>query len=155
MKKLAKKMLLAVSLMAVSGLVLAHTASGTLGKTTTSTAATDVYSVNCYDDDEGAGVPTKLFLHVKSSPAVKTQTNLPKVSIMGSKGGSSVTSTVAANNNVYSAVKTLAKGDGYYGIYVTKPAGTVKGVVSYTAEFHCQAANGAHAGTDFYQTQNQ
>ena len=149
--KNVSKSLLTVALMAVARVAFAHTQGGALGKTTTSTAASDVYLVSCYDDGQGAGTPTKLYLHVKGSGIA----TLPKINIQATRLGAVVTSTVAANNNVYSAAVTLVKGEGDYGLYINKPASTVKGVVNYTAEFHCQSASGGHAGTDWYMTQNQ
>jgi hypothetical protein len=152
LKNLCRKKLCALLLIVVPGLVSAHTQSGTLGKSTSGTAATDVYSANCFDDGGGAGVPTQIYVHVKDiglklAPVVSTQVI---------KGGLATIPSIDAidGDAKYSPGVSLAKGAGEYTILVNKSASAVKGVENYSLEFHCQSPSG-HAGTDLSMSQNQ
>jgi hypothetical protein len=137
--------LLAVALMAVTGLASAHTQSGALGSTTSGGAATDIYSVSCYND--GSGAPAKIWYHVKDLAPVLA----PVISIQVESGGIS-SDTVDGDAN-YSTAVTVAGTSG--NLKVMKSASTVKGSETYVAEFHCQTSNGTHTGTNWTMTQNQ
>lgn len=139
------KTLLAVSLMAVAGLASAHTQSGALGSTANGNAATDIYSVSCYND--GSGVPTKIWLQVKDLAPVLA----PVISIKTATSGVS-TDTVDGDANYSTAVTSVGASAK---LSVMKSASTVKGSETYVAQFHCQTANGTHTGTDWAMTQNQ
>ena len=153
MRSIFKKITWGVGFMSVAGLALAHSQSGSLGKKTTGAAATDAYVVTCSDDDGGAGAPSRLIVHVKD--------NAPKLASIIStqviKGG---LATVPSIDNVdgdikYSPSVSLKGGAGDYTVIINKSAAAVKGADSYTLEFHCQSASGAHAGTEWIASQNQ
>jgi hypothetical protein len=152
-KNLCRKKLWVLLLIVVPGIVSAHTQTGSLGKKTTGAAATDVYSASCFDDDGGAGVPSKIYVHIKDNAPKLT----PAISVQVIKGGLATTPSIDAidGDATYGPAVSLAKGPGDYTILVNKSASTVKGTDSYSLEFHCQSANGGHAGTDISMSQNQ
>jgi hypothetical protein len=153
MKRLLKKTAWGVVLMPVAGLALAHSVSGSLGKTTTGAAATDVYLINCYNDDEGAGNPNKIFMRVKDNAPKLAST----VSVQVIKGGLATVPSIdpVDGDAGYSPAISLTRGAGEYTVIVNKSALAVKGLENYTLEFHCQSASGGHAGTDWITSQNQ
>lgn len=140
-------------LIVVPGLVSAHTQPGTLGKSTSGTAATDVWTVNCNDDGSGAGVPSRITVHVKDNASKLA----PIISTQVIKGGLATIPSIDAidGDAKYSPAVSLAKGAGDYTILVNKSASIVKGIENYSLEFHCESANGGHAGTDLSMSQNQ
>ena len=139
-----------------AGLVSAHTVSGPVGISLTGAAATDVYAITCTND--GGGVPTNLYLHVKDlapvlAPLISTQVN--------KSTATTVLSTDAKDGDaVYSPALTLTPsaaigGAGVYTVRVNKSASTtVKGSEIYTLEAHCRAGT-THTGTSVALTQNQ
>lgn len=169
------KMLLAASLMTVTGFAFAHSQAGSLVATQAAQAAvpkkgttpakpavpakalaaTDLYKVTCYDAGDGTGAPAKLYVHVKTSAVAAAA----KITIQALKGGASISSTDAVNTDaVFSTGVYLIKGAGDYVMSVSRPAAAKwpgTGISNYVAEFHCQSASGAHAGTDWTMTQNQ
>jgi hypothetical protein len=170
--KLTKKALLALCLMACIELAFAHTQSGSLGNSTSGKAATDVYIVNCYNDDSGAGEPGRLYLHVidrleRDLKTRATWTVIPKISAQAIKGSSKTALSIDTvdGDGKYSPGISFAKGAGDYTVRVNKaaavasckatPKAKCKGIDTYTLEFHCESAGGSHAGTDWIMTQNQ
>ncbi len=153
MKNSFKKTVLFVLSMSMVGFASAHSQNGSLGKKTTSAAATDVYMVNCYDDGEGAGVPDKIFVRVKDvAPKLA-----PAIGVQVIKGGIATALSIDAvdGDANYSPVVTLKRGAGDYTVTVNKLLSNVKDIDSYALEFHCETAKGDHAGTDISMSQNQ
>lgn len=134
-----------------AGLASAHTQSGALGSAASAAAATDVYAVTCSND--GSGAPAKLFLQVKDLAPVLA----PIVGIQATKGTVASTQSIDTKDGdaIYSTGVYLSAGAGVYSLKVNKFASTVKGSETYTAQFHCQTAGGAHTGTTWVMTQNQ
>jgi hypothetical protein len=156
--KNSKKIITTALLLAAgyTGLVSAHSVSGTVGISLTGAAATDVYNVTCTNN--GGGVPTSLYLHVKDlapilAPIVSTQANKSTATTVLSSD------TVDGDAN-YSPALTLTPsaaigGTGVYTVRVNKSASaTVKGAEIYTLEYHCQAGT-THTGTAIALIQNQ
>lgn len=139
-----------------TGLVSAHTVSGTVGSASNGNAATDVYQVTCSDAGDGSGVPDNLYLHVKDQAPVLA----PLVSTQANKGTATTgLSTDSIDGDaVYSPAVTLkptaGSGSGVYTVKVNKSASTVKGLEIYTLETHCQKGL-VHAGTAIALIQNQ
>ncbi len=139
-----------------TGLVSAHTVSGTVGSAANGNAATDTYAVTCYDAGDGSGLPNNLYLHVKDQAPVLA----PLVTTQANKGtATTVLSTDAKDGDaVYSPAITLTppagSGSGVYTVRVNKSASTVKGLEIYTLEAHCQKGT-THAGTSIALTINQ
>lgn len=153
MKNFFKSIVLIMGLMTVADCVLAHSQTGSLGKKTTGAAATDVYLINCFDDESGAGIPNKIFVHVKdNAPKLASE-----ISVQIIKSGlASVPSIDKVDADAgYSLAASLTKGAGDYTVLVNKSAATAKGLENYALEFHCQSASGVHAGTEWTMTQNQ
>ncbi|SJM95731.1 hypothetical protein [Crenothrix polyspora] len=150
------KLLLAVSLMAVTGLASAHSMSGGLvakqlkkgsKKVFVAAPAVDIYQVDC-----GAGT-TKLYYRVKTSAVAVAS----KISIQGFKGGASTLSTDPVNTDAkFSPAINFANGEGSYSVSVSRPASATWGFSeNYVAEMHCQDKGGAHTETTITMTQNQ
>lgn len=147
---LKKTVMTASFLVAVghAGIIVAHTATGSLGS---SAGATDVYAVICSTD---AGTATyRLATRVRDNAPVKP----PLVSVSSSKGGvvTNTTDTNGDGNSSYSAYAYNNKGNGTYTVSVKKSA---SGSELYTLVFHCQgpASSGfIHTGTDSTLIQNQ
>jgi hypothetical protein len=150
------KLLMAVSLMVVTGLASAHSMSGSLvaqqlkkGSKTVfvAAAAVDKYDINC-----GAGT-TKLYYRVKTSAVAAAS----KISIQGFKGGASTLSTDPVNTDAaFSPAINFAGGEGAYSLTVSRPASATWGYSeNYVAEMHCQDKGGAHTETSITMTQNQ
>ena len=149
-----KKKIMAASLLIAAGyagLAAAHTQSGALGSAASSAAATDVYAVSC--SNNGSGAPAKLFLQVKDLAPVLA----PVISIQASKGTIASTQSVDIKDGdaIYSTGVYLSGGAGVYSLKVNKFASTVKGLETYTAQFHCTTAAGVHTGTTWVMTQNR
>lgn len=153
MDKLMKRSISFAVLMSTATLVWAHGQNGSLGKATTAAAATDVYAVNCFDDGEGAGVPSKLFIRVQDrAPKLAS---LVSVQIVKS-GLASVPSIDAVDGDAaYSPSIMLTGGAGIYTVIVNRQLSAAKGIEYYSLEYHCETAKGTHAGTEISMSQNQ
>lgn len=145
MKHSIKLLLAAILAVGFSGLASAHTVSGSLGKSTSDAAATDVFDINCTNTSQGTAA--KLFFQVrdnKTSPEKST-----KVSIQVSAAGS--TSALYTDTNDGDTLYTpnpgvsLNKGAVVYRVFVSKNrVANVKGPETYIAAVHCQTAGGSH-----------
>ena len=149
-----KKKIMAASFLIAAGyagFASAHTQAGAAGIATSAAAATDVYAVTCSND--GNGAPAKLFLQVKDLAPVRA----PVIGIQASKGtiASKQGVDIKDGDTVYSTGATLSGGAGVYLLKVNKFASTVKGIETYTAQFHCTTAAGVHTGTTWVMTQNR
>lgn len=153
MDRLMKRLIGFAVLMSAATLVYAHGQEGSLGKATTTAAATDVYTVNCFDDGEGAGVPSKLFVHVKDrAPKLAS---LVSVQIVKSGLASALSVDAVDGDAGYSPAVMLAGGAGNYTVLVNRQLSAAKGIEYYSLEYHCENAKGIHAGTEISMSQNQ
>lgn len=150
--KNVSKILLATTLASLMGLASAHSQNGAVGSTKNGNAATDIYTVSCYND--GAGEAAKLWYRVKDLAPVLA----PVISAQAGTGGSSADTkdgdtifSTAATTSVLNAQKKVIS----VALKIMKSASTVKGSESYVAEFHCQTAGNVHTGTNWTMTQNQ
>lgn len=142
-----KQAVLSVSLLLATGVVAAHSQSGTLG---TAAGATDLYQVSCSDDGNGAGAAYRLATSVKAGAFAAG-----KVSITTQKGAKATNSTDPINGDANSSpfVYTVG-GNGVYYMTVGKTAAS-PAPVSYLIDFHCLGSTGGHAGTAIFTLQNQ
>jgi hypothetical protein len=126
MNNVTKKSMGFMLLMSVTTLATAHSQDGSLGKTTTAAAATDVYTVNCFND---GAVPAKLYVRVKDrAPKLAPALNVQIVK----SGLASVQSIDAIDGDaVYSPAISLTGGAGDYTLIVNKALSTVKGIDTY------------------------
>jgi hypothetical protein len=124
-------------------IALAHTQTGALGR---SANATDLYLVECSTDV--GGTTARLRARVLSR-----KSGLPLVSVQTHKGSVATNRTDAVGGNPkFSTAGNNFGGDGQYLVLVDKAG---KGAVTYTIDFHCQAGDGSHTGTDITTLQNQ
>ncbi|MBA2590869.1 MAG: hypothetical protein M3495_21670 [Pseudomonadota bacterium] len=134
-----------------AGVVLGHSAGGSVGK---KKSATDVYSVTC-SNEEGGDTPTfRLAAHVRDE---LPRRNKPKVSVTIAKDGTAVrvTDKNGDGNRRYSPWAYVDGGNGNYRMTVTKSR---RGAELYSVEFHCHGPSSSgyiHTGTDVVITQNQ
>ena len=147
-KKIMSVVFLA-SAVGYTGVVSAHSVSGTLGKSDSGAAATDVYQVDC------GALAAKVALQVND----QAPTNPSLVSVLAVKGKSaSQLITDPTENGVATPEVTFAPaiGKGIYTLIVTKSPSTKKGVEKYKATIHCNLANGEHTEkTEPKQVQDQ
>lgn len=153
--KICKKIMTASLLIAAGygSIAFAHTTPA--GSSLVANPATDIYSVTC--SNNGAGVPTELFIQVRDDTAAA-----PQVSIQAKKGTSvSLISTdTTGADGVYSTGVTFVPpasaggGAGVYTLSVFKSP-QAAGTQNYVGQFHCQTATHVHTGTTFSMTQNQ
>ncbi len=133
-----------------TGVALAHSTGGALGK---KKSATDVYAVTC-SNEEGGDTPTlRLAVQVRDElPRRK-----PKISVTIAKNGTEARTTDknGDGNRRYSPWAYLDEGNGTYRMSITKSR---KGLERYSVEFHCQGPSSSghiHTATDMVITQNQ
>lgn len=146
-----KKTLGAVSLLLSAGfmqVVYGHTAGTTLDAGGGNASATDLASVNCYDD--GGGAPDHLAIQVEDQSAPVPGLLVNMQAFKGQKM-TNVTDPVSGDGNA-SPVGILRGGAGAYLISVNK---TAAGARAFSVTYHCEASGGAHTGTDVsvYQLQ--
>ena len=150
-----KRIMIATFLVTASytGVANAHDQTGSLGSSKSGAAATDVYEVKCFDD--GSGEPAKLFVQVTAGKPLLG----PLVTIQLSKDSkASPFSTDAKGGDKYPSPGVSFKplyGAGVYLLTVNKALSTLRKVVPYGLQFHCQTASNGHTGTEWILTQNQ
>ncbi|MGQ0592731.1 MAG: hypothetical protein ACT4QB_08795 [Gammaproteobacteria bacterium] len=138
-----------------AGVVLGHSAGGSLGK---KKSATDVYTVTCSNEEGGDTATFRLAARVRDElPRRK-----PKVSVTISKNGTAVrvTDENGDGNRGYSPWAYVNGGNGNYQMIVTKSGRRKFRKVPeiYSVEFHCHGPSSSgfiHTGTDMVITQNQ
>lgn len=144
--KLNRKMIVAALLAAgFSGLASAHTVSGSLGSSTSTAAATDVFDIDCTNTSQGTAA--KLFFQVRDNATSPEKST--KLSIQVSAAGT--TSALYTDTIDTDALYTpnpgvsLNKGAVVYRVTVSKNSvANVKGPETYSAQVHCQTSGGAH-----------
>ncbi len=119
--------------------VLAHDlTSTTLGGAAT---ATDTFSVQCFND--GGGAVARVAVQVARSAG-----SVP-VNVTALKGIAAVS---ASSNGPASPSVSVPAGNGTTVVVVSKGGA---GAVQYSGTAHCEAADGAHTGTNVVSGQNQ
>ncbi len=136
-----KKIIMAASIMIAASDASAHSAGATIDVAGSNASATDLASVICYDD--GNGAPHHLYTQIQdtSSPVsgLLVSTQIYKDSQM-----TNTTDTVSGDAN-YSNQATLNGGGGEYIISVSK---TASGARNFNITYHCQTSADVHTGTD-------
>lgn len=133
-----------------AGVVLGHSAGGSLGK---KKSATDVYSVTCSNEEGGDTATFRLATRVRDElPRRK-----PLLSVTIAKDGTAVrvTDKNGDGNRRYSPWAYVDGGNGVYRMTVTKSR---RGAEIYSVEFHCHGPSSSgyiHTSTDVVITQNQ
>ncbi|MGH8627639.1 MAG: hypothetical protein ACREYC_21000 [Gammaproteobacteria bacterium] len=137
-----------------AGVVLGHSAGGSVGK---KKSATDVYSVTCSNEEGGDTATFRLAARVRDElPSRK-----PKVSVTIAKDGTAVRVTDKKDGDRrYSPWAYVDKGNGNYQMTVTKSGRrkSRRGPELYSVEFHCQGPSSSgfiHTGSDVVIRQNQ
>lgn len=129
-----------------SSLISAHTLPGVLGKKKSKAAATDQFTVTCFND--GAGEPDHLFVHVRD----ERPRNPALITIQAFNQATSVATSLSTDpadgDAGYSPGAVIGTGAGPYFVTVNKSRSKKIGAEIYTVEFHCQTASGEHTGTD-------
>ena len=133
-----------------AGVVLGHSAGGTLGK---KKSATDVYSVTCSNEEGGDTATFRLAARVRDEKPSRK----PKVSVTIAKDGTAVrvTDTNGDGNRRFSPWAYVDGGNGGYRVLVTKSR---RDRERFSVEFHCQGPSSSgyvHTGTSVIITQNQ
>ncbi|MDD2723027.1 MAG: hypothetical protein PHH59_03265 [Methylovulum sp.] len=157
MKKMKKHpvliTLLALTALGQTTLAFAHDLTGSLGAAST---AMDYYQVHCYNFGDGSGDTNRIYVAVRNN-----STTIPKLSIQvirddntGTTLPATATNTTdAANGNATFSPTIIYKGgNGFFYLAVDK---TAVGAVNYSLQYHCEASDGGHTGTDIVQTINQ
>ncbi len=126
-----------------AGISSAHTAGATMGPERSFTA---VAFVTCFDD-AGEEADSLIARIRDDSPPIPGLL----VNLQISKNGKQVaiSDTVSADAN-YSPFINLQAGKGVYTISVNK---TDEGTRTFVLDYHCNAANGSHVGTEIGVTQ--
>ena len=136
-----KKIIMAASIMVAAGDAFAHSAGATIDAAGNNASATDLASVICYDD--GNGAPHHLYTQIQdtSSPVsgLLVSTQIYKDNQM-----TNTTDTVSGDAN-YSIPAILNGGQGEYILSVSK---TAVGARNFNITYHCQTAADVHTGTD-------
>lgn len=144
--------LLVALLLSGSMPVVAHDQGGALGKTG---SAKDTYTVVC---SEGDPLKTKLVAAVSDLAPKKP----PRLKVEISRDGQTVSSIDSIDADYkYSPFTEILKGDGSYGVAVSKlpqtdsaKATTLNFPEIYNLQFHCMTGD-VHTTTDIYVNQNQ
>ncbi len=126
----------------------AHTAGGAIDAAGTNASATDLATVSCYDDGDGA--TAYLFVQIEDQSA---QVPGLLVSIQAYKGTQMTNSSdPVSGDGLAGPGAQLWAGDGTYYISVSK---TAAGARLFTITYHCMTSNNIHTGTDIGVLQAQ
>jgi hypothetical protein len=132
----------------------AHILEGTLGKTTTGAAATDVYYVSCLNEDLSGepAVAHHLTVSVKDLAPILAST----ISIQVTKNNktSTLSEDTIDGDAKYSPTLSLAAGAGTYLLIINKSLSTIKGIEKYFIQLHCESAINGHTATFSQMIQN-
>ncbi|MGH8565858.1 MAG: hypothetical protein ACREXW_17895 [Gammaproteobacteria bacterium] len=142
-------------LLGQTGVVLGHSAAGSLGK---KRSATDVYRVTC-SNEEGGDTPTfRLAARVRDERPRRK----PLLSVTIAKNGTAVrvSDKNGDGNRRYSPWAYVDGGNGNYQMIVTKSGRrkSRRGPELYSVEFHCHGPSSSgfiHTGSDVVIRQNQ
>ncbi|CAG7856121.1 hypothetical protein MCAMS1_00496 [biofilm metagenome] len=126
--------------------VLAHDLPGALGRKLSKAAATDNYSVSCFDD--GNGVPDHLSVVVfdkkpRNPAKISAQILLPATGAASDISVDPVDGDGLPGSNI-----KLVGGAGPYQVNIAKTRSKKKGAEIYFVVFHCESATGTHTGTN-------
>lgn len=146
-----KWLVVLLGVIAYSACALAHEQAGTLGRKNSKAAATDVFTINCYNDDEPNHRPEfdPHHLHIEVFDNRPRNPGLISAQItQPTTGAASDIVTDSVDGDLYpSAPAELASGSGPYQVVINKSKSKKKGIESYTLIFHCESADGNHTGT--------
>jgi len=128
-------------LLGQSGFASAHTAGAVMDPAGNKASFTALALVTCFDD--GNGPADHIIARVRdNSPAVPSLL----VSLQILKGGRAINVTDATSGDAgFSNFAVLHGGAGAYQLMANK---TAAGARDFEVEFHCNAADGTHTGTD-------
>ena len=125
------------------GVVSARAFPGSLGRSNSGDAATDVYTFEC-------SLSTKsVFLRVKNERTLKNTSSLVSVLAVKGNSASKLLTDTKADDLLPSAslIFRPASGAGVYTLLLMKSQSTTKGFLHYYAEVNCADANGVgHIG---------
>lgn len=143
MKNLSVKNMLSTAVLLAVGyapLSIAHTASGPLDYSGVGASASDILTVDCFNDSNGE--PDHLVASVEDlSPAAASQI----VSLQIFKDNKMInTSDTSSAAGGASPEAKLSAGSGTYRITLTK---TAAGVRNVNVTYHCETSSNAHTGT--------
>ena len=132
-----------------AGVVLGHSAGGSLGP---KKSATDVYSVTCSNEEGGDTATFRLAARGRDEIPSRT----PRVSVTIAKDGTAVRVTDKKDGDRrFSPWAFVDGGNGVYRLLVTKSR---RGRERFSVEFHCQGPSSSgyvHTGSSVIITQNQ
>lgn len=153
---------LALASICYTSFISAHDISGSLGNSTSGAVATDIWSVECYND--GSGVPTKLFAQVKDAQPILKPTISIQITktVKGKTQKTSINTDTKDGDTKYSTgvslkpTSALGGGIGAYNFVITKSQTSpiVTGTEVYAVKFHCQTKTNSHTGTEYSQIEN-
>ncbi|MEQ1638845.1 MAG: hypothetical protein ABL903_19470 [Methylococcales bacterium] len=143
-----KKILLATGILLSSGFIsnaMAHSGNGPLGP---DASATDLATVECFDDGNGPGDHLVIQIEDLSPPVPGLMVNMQafKGNVM-----TNITDTVSMDGNP-SAIGTLKAGNGVYYISVNK---TDAGPRTFNVTWHCETSTNVHTGSELNVLQVQ
>lgn len=124
----------------------AHDLPGALGRKLSKAAATDMYTVSCFDDGNGVAdhLSVEVFDKKPRNPAqISAQILLPAT---GADSGVAV--DPVDGDGLPGEELTLAGGDGPYQVNIAKTRSKRRGAEIYFVIFHCESATGVHTGTN-------
>jgi len=117
------------------GIASAHDYHGSLG---TSAAATDMFQISCFDDQDGSGESEHLYLEISDTSRVPGL----KVSAQLFLNGKAFNTTDAGTGSP--AIKFNGGNNVTYILTVDKSAA---GAAGYDIVYHCENKTGGHTGT--------
>jgi hypothetical protein len=132
--------------------VLAHDQEGSL-TAAAGESATDLYSINCFNDPEFSGGPSH-HLSVSLRNNTKVGGGLSMVVYKKTPTGqiSKTATDVIGGDYTQSPEVIIPGGEGDYQVFVHHMTNTAQ---SYMMSFHCQDAHNQHTGTDIQILQNE
>lgn len=126
--------------------VQAHEQAGALGRKNSKVGGTDMYSVSCNDD--GNGAPEHLYVDVLDTARPRNPALISISALSPADPATFAGVNQAANDaGIPSSGMKVFAGVGPYTVSISKSRSRKKGVEIYLLNFHCETATGVHTGT--------
>jgi len=151
-----KKLFLSLIIIGYVCLASAHEQAGTLGRKNSTAAGTDIFQIDCYDDDNGD--PHHLIANVSDLRPVNPALIGIQITSLTTGQESKLSIDPKDNDGKASADVKVVSDRGPYQVKIQRirTPKDKKGVEVYFMVFHCETATGAHTGTsDPVMKQNQ